>query len=153
MSFSKEIWGNNIWYLFHSLAHKIREEKFEVHKNNLIFIIKTVCNTLPCPECSKDATAMLNKVDFNNIKNKNDFKMFLFNFHNAINAKLNKPMFSYENLDNKYNNVNFDALYNNIYIIYNTNTNIPQLMSSSFHKDISFPKIVRALNAIKSDLL
>ena len=43
MSFSKEIWGNNIWYLFHSLAHKIREEKFEVHKNNLIFIIKTVC--------------------------------------------------------------------------------------------------------------
>ena len=40
MSFSKEIWGNNIWYLFHSLAHKIREEKFEVHKNNLIFIIK-----------------------------------------------------------------------------------------------------------------
>lgn len=153
MSFSKEIWGNNIWYLFHSLAHKIREEKFEVHKNNLIFIIKTVCNTLPCPECSKDATAMLNKVDFNNIKNKNDFKMLLFNFHNAINAKLNKSLFSYENLDNKYNNVNFDALYNNIYIIYNTNTNIPQLMSSSFHKDISFPKIVRALNAIKSDLL
>ena len=153
MSFSKEIWGNNIWYLFHSLAHKIREEKFEVHKNNLIFIIKTVCNTLPCPECSKDATAMLNKVDFNTIKNKNDFKMFLFNFHNAINAKLNKSLFSYENLDNKYNNVNFDALYNNIYIIYNTNTNIPQLMSSSFHKDISFPKIVRALNAIKSDLL
>ena len=153
MSFSKEIWGNNIWYLFHSLAHKIREEKFEVHKNNLIFIIKTVCNTLPCPECSKDATAMLNKVDFNTIKNKNDFKMFLFNFHNAINVKLNKSLFSYENLDNKYNNVNFDALYNNIYIIYNTNTNIPQLMSSSFHKDISFPKIVRALNAIKSDLL
>ena len=153
MSFSKEIWGNNICYLFHSLAHKIREEKFEVHKNNLIFIIKTVCNTLPCPECSKDATAMLNKVDFNTIKNKNDFKMFLFNFHNAINVKLNKSLFSYENLDNKYNNVNFDALYNNIYIIYNTNTNIPQLMSSSFHKDISFPKIVRALNAIKSDLL
>ena len=116
MSFSKEIWGNNIWYLFHSLAHKIREEKFDAHKNNLIFIIKTVCNTLPCPECSKDATAMLDKVDFNNIKNKNDFKILLFNFHNAINAKLNKPMFSYSSLDNKYNNVNFDALYNNIYI-------------------------------------
>ena len=39
------------------------------------------------------------------------------------------------------------------YIIYNTNTNIPQLMSSSFHKDISFPKIVQALNAIKRDLV
>jgi hypothetical protein len=153
MSFSKEIWGNNIWYLFHSLAHKIREDKFEVHKNNLFFIIKTVCNTLPCPECSKDATNMLNKINFNNIRNKSDFKMFLFNFHNAINAKLNKPLFSYNNLDDKYNNVNFNAIYNNVYVIYNTNTNNPLLMSSSFHKNLAFPKIAQALNAMKNDLL
>jgi hypothetical protein len=153
MSLSKETWGNNIWYLFHSLAHKIREDKFESQKNNIIFIIKTICNTLPCPDCSKDATIMLSKIDYNNIRNKNDFKMFLFNFHNAINAKLNKPQFSYESLDSKYQNVNINALYYNLAIIYNINTNIPQLMSSSFHKNLSFPKIQEALNAIRSDLI
>ena len=58
-----------------------------------------------------------------------------------------------ENLDNKYQTVNIDALYNNLYIIYTTNTNIPQLMSSSFHKNLSFPKIQEALNAIKNDLI
>ena len=96
---------------------------------------------------------MLSKIDYNNIRNKNDFKMFLFNFHNAINAKLNKPQFSYESLDSKYQNVNINALYYNLAIIYNINTNIPQLMSSSFHKNLSFPKIQEALNAIRSDLI
>lgn len=152
MSFSKETWGNNIWFLFHSLAHKIKEDKFEFHKNNIVFIIKTICNTLPCPDCSRDATAMLNKIDFNIIRNKSDFKMFIFNFHNAINAKLKKPLFNYEELDNKYQNINIDALYNNLHIIYTTNTNIPQLMSSSFHKNLIFPKIKEALDAIKKDL-
>jgi hypothetical protein len=153
MSLSKETWGNNIWYLFHSIAHKIKEDRFEFHKNTLFFIVKTICATLPCPDCSKDATTMLNKIDYNSIKNKNDFKMFLFNFHNAINAKLNKPLFSYQNLDNRYNNIQINALYNNLYIIYKTNTNIPQLMSSNFHKNLSFPKIIEALNAIKNDLV
>jgi hypothetical protein len=152
MSLSKETWGNNIWYLFHSLAHKIREDKFDIQKNNIIFIIKTICDTLPCPDCSKDATNMLNKIDFNTIRNKNDLKMFFFNFHNAINAKLGKPKFSHESLDAKYNNVNIDALYNNLYIIYNINTHIPQLMSSNFHKNLSFPKIRDALNALRNDL-
>jgi hypothetical protein len=153
MSFSKETWGNNIWYLFHSLAHKIREDRFEFHKKDIFFVIKTICNTLPCPDCSRDATNMLNKIDFNVIKTKNDLKMFLFSFHNAINIKLKKPLFNYENLDNKYNNINIDALYNNLYIIYTSNSNIPQLMSSSFHKDLSFPKIKQALNTIRTDLI
>jgi hypothetical protein len=96
---------------------------------------------------------MLNKIDFNVIKTKNDLKMFLFSFHNAINIKLKKPLFNYENLDNKYNNINIDALYNNLYIIYTSNSNIPQLMSSSFHKDLSFPKIKQALNTIRTDLI
>ena len=153
MSFSKETWGNNIWYLFHSIAYKIREDKFESQKNNIFFIIKNICNTLPCPDCSRDANVMLNKIDFNTIKNKHDLKMFLFNFHNAINNKLNKPQFSYDSLDAKYQNVNIDALYNNLYIIYTSNSNIPRLMSSSFHKDLTFPKIKQALIAIRNDLL
>ena len=41
MSLSKENWGNNIWYLFHSIAHKIKEDRFEFHRTNLFFIIKT----------------------------------------------------------------------------------------------------------------
>ena len=70
MSFSKEIWGSSVWNLFHTIAYKIKEDKFEFHKSNLIYILENICNTLPCPDCSKDATDMLKKVDFTKINNK-----------------------------------------------------------------------------------
>jgi hypothetical protein len=153
MSFSKEIWGSSVWNLFHTIAYKIKEDKFEFHKNNLIYILENICNTLPCPECSRDASTMLKKVDFSKINNKEDFKLLIFNFHNAINSKLNKPLFDFNELDNKYSKANIDAIYNNLNIIYTSNTNIPQLMSSSFHRQHIFPKIKEVLIIIRQDLI
>jgi hypothetical protein len=153
MAVSKEIWGNNVWNLFHTIAHKIKEDRFEFHKNNIIYILENICNTLPCPECSKDASEMLKKVNFSQINTKNDFKLLIFNFHNAVNVKLSKPLFDFNELDNRYSKANIDILYNNINIIYTSNTNIPQLMTSSLHRNILFPKIKEALRIIREDLL
>lgn len=153
MSFSKEIWGNNVWYLFHSIAHKIKEDKFEFHKKNLIYILENVCNTLPCPDCSRDSSDMLRKINFNAINNKAEFKLLIFNFHNAINTKLKKPLFDFNDLDNKYDKANIDIIYNNFNIVYTSNSNIPQLMSSSFHRRHLFPRIKEALLIIKPDLI
>jgi hypothetical protein len=153
MSFSKEIWGSSVWNLFHTIAYKIKEDKFEFHKSNLIYILENICNTLPCPDCSRDASSMLKKVDFSKINNKEDFKLLIFNFHNAINSKLNKPLFDFNELDNKYSKANIDAIYNNLNIIYTSNTNIPQLMSSSFHRQHIFPKIKEVLIIIRQDLI
>lgn len=153
MSFSKEIWGSSVWNLFHTIAYKIKEDKFEFHKSNLIYILENICNTLPCPDCSKDATDMLKKVDFTKINNKEDFKLLIFNFHNAVNSKLKKPLFDFNELDNKYSKANIDIIYNNLNIIYTSNTNIPQLMSSSFHRQHIFPKIKETLIIIRQDLI
>jgi hypothetical protein len=153
MSFSKEIWGSSVWNLFHTIAHKIKEDKFLFHKSNIIYIIENICNTLPCPDCSKDASAMLKKVDFAQINNKADFKLLMFNFHNAINTKLKKPLFDFNELDDKYSKANIDAIYNNLNIIYTSNSNVPQLMSSSFHRHHLFPKIKDTLRIIRQDLI
>ena len=149
MSFSKELWGSNIWYLFHSLIYKIKEDKFNDAKNDLIYVIKNISANLPCPECSSHAQELLNKVDFNKINNKNEFKTMLFNFHNVINKKLNKPLFNIDNLDTKYNNCNIDVCYNNFKIIFSSNSNIPQLMSNSFHRKQQLPLIMQKLVALK----
>ena len=117
MSFDNKTWGNNTWYLFHTIAHKIKDSSFLDIKEDLIFIIKNICSNLPCPECSKDATEKLNKVNFNLINSKQEFKVLLFNFHNSVNKKLNKPLFELKDLDNKYENANIQALYHNFFII------------------------------------
>lgn len=148
MTVNIQTWGNNIWYLFHTIAHKIKEQEFNNVKEDLIYILKTICSNLPCPECSSDATNLLNKVNFNNINSKQDFKLLIFNFHNHINKKLNKPEFDINNLDNKYKHANIHNLISNFNIIFNSNSNVPQLMSTSFHRQQNLPKINEKLRKI-----
>tara|TARA_B110001452_G_scaffold206981_1_gene177123 strand:- start:6350 stop:6811 length:462 start_codon:yes stop_codon:yes gene_type:complete len=148
MPYNVEIWGNNIWYLFHTIAHKIKEDQFLNAKNDLIYLIKTICGNLPCPECSKDATETLNKINFNTINSKQEFKTLLFNFHNYVNKKLKKPIYNEIDLDEKYSKANIYILYKNFKIIFSSNSNVPQLMSASFHRKNNLPKIENALNSL-----
>ena len=148
MSIDITIWGNTVWFLFHTLAHKIKESDFNELKNDIIYVIKTISTHLPCPECSKDAFNELNKIKFDNINSKEELKLFLFNFHNHVNRKLNKPIFEKSQLDDKYSKANFKAIYNNFFIIFGSNSNIPQLMSASFHRKHNLPKIKIALDKI-----
>ena len=148
MSFDKTIWGNTVWYLFHSLIYKIKESHFNEVKDDFIYVVKTICANLPCPECSADANNELNKVQFDNINSKEEVKLLLFNFHNHVNKKLNKPIFKLSQLDDKYSKANIKVIYNNFFIIFASNSNTPQLMSASFHRQYNLPKIKIALDKI-----
>ena len=150
MSFDKKIWGNTVWYLFHTLAYNIKESDFSEVKTDFIYIIKTISSNLPCPECSSDAIYELEKVNFDNINSKEELKLLLFNFHNYINRKLQKSQFEYSELDKKYSQANINIIYNNFFIIFNSNSNIPQLMSASFHRKHNLPNIKIALDKIIS---
>ena len=81
------LWGHYTWLLFHTLAEKIKEEEFLNEKDTLIFYIKNICQVLPCPDCSSHATHLLKFYRYNVIKTKDDFKKFLFEFHNIVNEK------------------------------------------------------------------
>lgn len=150
MSFNKNIWGNTVWYLFHTLAYNIKESDFSEVKTDFIYIIKTISSNLPCPECSSDAINELEKVNFDNINSKEELKLLLFNFHNYINKKLQKSQFEYSELDKKYSQANINIIYNNFFIIFNSNSNIPQLMTASFHRKHNLPNIKIALDKIIS---
>ena len=99
-------WGPSIWYLFHTLSFKIKEEEFSSICVELLDIIKIICKNLPCPSCAQHATEYMQRLNYNSIQNKNDFKMFFFNFHNDVNKRIEKSMFSKEELDNKYVSAN-----------------------------------------------
>ena len=99
-------WGPSTWYLFHTIAEKIKEEEFNNLKEDILNNIKSICMNLPCPTCREHATSYIQRLNYNSIKNKIDLKNFLFNFHNDVNIRKNVPIFSYEELDIKYSKAN-----------------------------------------------
>ena len=153
MSYPKEVWGNTTWYLFHGIAEKINSEHYNSCKNIIEELTKLICMSLPCPDCSKDAVAIINSVNFDTINSKDELKQLYFKFHNHVNKKLKKPQFDINSLDDKYKNINLSAIYNNFFIIYSSNSNIPQMMSASFHRQNNLTKIRNLLQSLNEYLI
>jgi len=97
-------WGEPTWFLFHTLAEKVKEEYFHTIRYELLNTIVIICKNLPCPDCANHATEYMKKVDFNSIRTKQDLKLMLFQFHNVVNQKKQFPLFSINELDSKYSN-------------------------------------------------
>ena len=99
-------WGEPTWFLFHTLAEKVKEEKFQNIRIELLNTIRTICSNLPCPDCANHASEYMKKIDFASIRTKQDLKLMLFQFHNIVNKKKNFPLFSINDLDSKYSKAN-----------------------------------------------
>ena len=144
----KKVWGNSIWYLFHTLAEKINPEKFQEQKNNLFETIKIICRNLPCPDCSDHASKQLNNSNIKIINDKETFKLFLLEFHNRINRKLNKPTFTLDELNAKYKTANLNGILHNFNIVYNAPISNEKLMANSFHRNFQNTQLNKYLNEI-----
>lgn len=95
-------WGEPTWFLFHTLAHKVRDDAFPMIRKELLDIIYTICNNLPCPDCAGHATAYMNGINFSTIQTKEQLKEMLFIFHNSVNQRRKVALFNREDLDTKY---------------------------------------------------
>jgi len=131
---SPNIWGPPIWILFHSLAEKIKEDKFSEVGPQLFSMIKRTCSSLPCPECSRHATQFLSRVNFSLIKTKTDFKNLLYIFHNVVNKRKNKSLFNVLHLSN-YSTTNLIVAFNNFVNVYHTRGNM-KLLAESFQRKL-----------------
>jgi len=129
-----EVWGPTVWAFFHTLAHKVNEHQSPIFFQQIFGKIKTICQYLPCPQCSQDATAFLAKTNVNDIKTKQILIDKLYIFHNYVNNKKKKKLFNYSNI-NKYNNNNLISVYNNFITNYNTRGNM-KLLAETFQRSL-----------------
>ena len=145
-------WGKTTWIFFHTIAEKIDNNKFKDSIEDIENIITLICGNLPCPECSKHASMEMKKVNFKSMTDKKQLQMMLFNFHNKVNSHLKKKIYNEDDL-NIYKKANFNLIYNNFFIIFGSNSNIPQLMNQSFHRQYNLPKIKASLDRIKNNFI
>ena len=95
-------WGEPTWTLFHVLAQKIDEKHFSQLSKELFDLIKTICHTLPCPDCAMHASQYVTKVNWSGIRSKRELIAVLWEFHNEVNKRKGYAVFPFENLESAY---------------------------------------------------
>lgn len=106
-------WGQPTWFLFHTLAEKVKDENFSQIRKELLDVIYTICVNLPCPTCAVHATQHMNGINYSTIQTKQQLKDMLFAFHNTVNGRKEFPLFDYSDLDAKYSAANTVAIIQN----------------------------------------
>jgi hypothetical protein len=92
-------WGPKIWYFFHIFSQQINEKFFLYNKVICLRLLNSICEFLPCPECSSHAIKYLKDHNFKKINSKNQLILFFFRFHNSVNQRLNKPTYLFKDLE------------------------------------------------------
>jgi len=95
-------WGEPTWFLFHTLAYKVKDEYFQKIRLEFMDIIYSICANLPCPMCAGHAVDYLKSNNYYMIRSKQDLINMLFKFHNEVNKKKGFSIFPYEELEAKY---------------------------------------------------
>jgi len=126
-------WGPPTWTLLHTLAAKIKEERYPIVGQQLFQFIVQICHNLPCPDCALHARQFLARINPNALTTKTSLKNVLYVFHNAVNKRKGKPLFSVDALDAAYQSKQVIPVFNEFARNYHTKGNM-RLLSESFHR-------------------
>ena len=109
--------GTITWNLIHTLLEKMSTIVFDFEntKYTLFSLLKDICLNMPYHSCNAYYVSFFSKININNIKNMSHFKNVFFLFHNFINSKIQKKLFTYDQMS-IYSSYNI----NNIFFEYKT---------------------------------
>lgn len=126
-------WGEPTWFLFHTLAEKIKPEYYPEIQKELLNLIYTICSNLPCPSCAKHATQYLNAINFNTLTTKDSLRMMLYRFHNEVNKRKGFPDFPIEQLT-KYSSANTVNIIHNFMPYFEDRGGSIRLIADNLHR-------------------
>ena len=129
-----EVWGPPVWTLFHTLAEKIHEDKFNELGPSMISYIRRISRYLPCPECSQHATRFFSTTKPELYNTKKNFMNILYVLHNHINIRKHKRTAT-TNMLQKYKRHRVIYAYNNFIRVYHTKGNL-NLLTDTFQRQL-----------------
>jgi len=135
-------WGEPTWFLFHTLAHKVKDEAFSKIRMELLNIISLICINLPCPTCAEHASQYIKSIPFYSIQSKQGLKDMLYKFHNEINKKKGFKQFLHDDLDVKYDAANTIKIIQYFTIFFADKSHSIRMISNDMYRE-------RILNNLK----
>jgi hypothetical protein len=103
MNLSTTIWGPSMWRVLHSLSFSISDNSREKDRKKFIEFLQSLRTLLPCEDCRLHFAEYL---DEHNPQKAENLAVWTFDFHNAVNQRLGKPQFSFEDVSKVYESSN-----------------------------------------------
>lgn len=129
---SKKEWGNSVWNCFHILSYKVNND---ILNKRILMFFSEICKLLPCPVCSSHATQLIHKFNLSKCMTKKNLIDFFYVFHNEVNKKTNKPVYSYLKLQ-EYSKGNLIQTFNNMVHKLTTNVNFTAMAENMHRKNL-----------------
>ena len=99
-------WGQPTWLFFHTFIEQIDDDFYSLKHIEILKIIKEICSVLPCPYCQEHAVQYMRNIRPRNVSTREQMRELLYNFHNRVNIRLNKQIFTKNELTN-YQKIDF----------------------------------------------
>ena len=142
----KKVWGNATWYLFHTLAEKLKPE-YSSEIPVLFSYINDICNNLPCPDCQKHAMMAMQRANKPLItSSKENLINYLWSFHNSVNKRTGLSEYPKESLE-LYKRAYTSAIIQNFISIMSENVRNDKALLNSFHRQIFMKKFIQYISA------
>lgn len=137
---SRSRWGPVTWYFLHAFAENVDDDIFTSECESIKKILSELFSVLPCPTCSNHAVEYIKKSNFKLITKREHLKIWLFNFHNNVNTRINNNIFTIEQVDELYTRANTIAIFNAFIQTFDTRRSEHMMMDSIGRK-----RVVRSL--------
>jgi hypothetical protein len=131
---AKSVWGPACWHLYHTLSFKLKPIYFNQVKDELLDHFVSLCHNLPCPECAEHAKQELKHLDKSKITNKKELCIYFINFHNKVNYRNKKKLFTVDEFVSKYKTSVTRNVITNFFINMTKTDHNVKLMTNSFHR-------------------
>ena len=128
---SKQEWGQAAWTFMHVLACKIKQKEFQAQKEAIINIIRGICSNVPCPSCRSHAEVQMKQLNPGSIRSKNDLIDMLMDFHNKVNIRTQKRLFTKGEMK-IYETMSTGVVVQKFLAIWYSGSSTPRLMMDTF---------------------
>lgn len=100
--FDVRIWGPKAWDFMHTVTFAYPENNpSDLDKQNIIQFFQSIANNLPCKQCKFHFSKLLEEYPIP-AENRETLSKWLVDRHNDVNKRLGKPIYPYEFVIKKY---------------------------------------------------
>jgi hypothetical protein len=112
----------------------MKNQHFNETKDSLLDFFVLISANLPCPECTEHAQQETRNLDKSKITNKKELCTFFLNFHNKVNARTKKKIFTIQEYVSKYKQAVTRNVISNFFINMSKTDHNVKLMINTFYK-------------------